>query len=90
MTYKVLLSPHAVSEYKKLPPAIKPEIQEGLDGLVKSPFAGPKVKRLKGRLREYFRYRVQDYRIVYTVDQKAAIVYVDYIQHRREIYRNFE
>ena len=90
MICKVRLSPHAVNEYKKLPSDIKPEIQEGLDSLAKSPFAGPKVKRLKGRLREYFRYRVQDYRIVYTVDQKAAIVYVDYIQHRREIYRNIK
>jgi len=89
VSYKVSLSPHAVREYKKLNPSLKPQIEEGLDAL-KQPLTGGKVKRLKGRLSEYFRYRVGDYRIVYSVDQKEKIVYVDYIQHRREIYRNIE
>lgn len=87
MTYKVQLSPHAVREYKKLDPSVKTHLQAGLDALQHSPLAGPKIKRLKGRLHQYHRYRVGDYRIVYIVDHRQHVVYVDYIQHRKEVYR---
>ena len=90
MSYKVLLSPHAIREYKKLNPAIQPQIQEGIDSLSKNPIQGAKIKRLKGRLREYYRYRSGDYRIVYTVNQKEHVIFVDYIQHRKDVYREAE
>ena len=90
MTYKVLLLPHAVRDYKKLNPSVKPKIQSAIDSLQNHPLSGPKIKRLKGRLREYFRYRVEDYRVVYTVVQEDKAVYVDYIQHRKDVYRNIE
>ena len=87
MTYRVRLSSHAIREYKKLDPSVKSHLQTGLDALQHHPLTGPKIKRLKGRLQEYYRYRVGDYRIVYMVDPRQGIVYVDYIQHRKEIYR---
>ncbi len=90
MSYKVILSPHAIREYKKLNPTIRPQIHEGIDSLSKNPVAGSKIKRLKGRLKEYYRYRSGDYRIVYAVNQKEHIVFVDYIQHRKDIYREIE
>ena len=90
MTYSVKLSPHAVRDYKKLPPPLKAAIQTALDSLQHHPVEGPKIKRLKGRLREYFRYRVGDYRVVYTVVQSEWVVYVDYIQHRKDVYRRLE
>lgn len=90
MTYKVELSPRAAKAYKKLDPSIKPHIQAAIDALEKSPLAGAPIKRLKGRLRQYHRYRVGDYRILYFVETRERIVFVDYIQHRKEVYRGFE
>lgn len=90
MTYDVRLSPHAVRAYQKLDPSVRPQIQAGLDALRHHPATGPKVKRLKGRLREYYRYRVGDYRIVYAIAHQEHAVYVDYIQHRKDIYRSME
>lgn len=87
MTYKVQLSSHAVREYKKVDPSVKPKLQSGLDALQGNPLSGPKIKRLKGRLHEYYRYRAGDYRIVYVVDQRAHVVHVDYIQRRKDVYR---
>ncbi len=87
MTYNVQLSPHAGGQYKKLDPSIKPHLQQALDTLQQQPLSGPKIKRLKGRLREYYRYRVGDYRVLYVVDQPTHTVYVDYIQHRKDVYR---
>ena len=90
MTYKVQLSPHAARQYKKLDPSVKPHISAGIDLLGHSPLAGGNIKRLKGRLHEYYRYRVGDYRIVYTVGQRDRAVYIDYIQHRKDVYRSIE
>ncbi|MBI4226920.1 MAG: type II toxin-antitoxin system RelE/ParE family toxin [Candidatus Omnitrophica bacterium] len=90
MTYRVQLSPHAVREYQKLDASIKPDIAAALDALQHQPLAGAKIKRLKGRLRTYYRYRTGDYRIAYVVDTKARLVSVDYIQHRGDIYRHME
>lgn len=87
MTYRTVLSVHALRQYQKLDPSVRSQIQSGIDALGESPSHGPKVKRLKGRLREYCRYRVGDYRVLYTADTVKHIVYVDYIQHRKEVYR---
>ena len=87
MTYKVQLSSHAVREYKKIDSSARPYLQAALDALQHNPPAGLKIKRLKGRLHSYHRYRVGDYRIVYSVDLRQRIVHVDYIQHRRDVYR---
>ena len=90
MSYQVKLSPHALRQYKKLAPAIKPQIQTALDSLQHHLPAGTKVKRLRGRLSEYYRYRMEDYRIIFTISHKERVVYVDFIDHRRQAYRDIE
>lgn len=90
MTYKVVLSPHAARDYRKLPPDILSQVRDALDVLTHEPIAGAKIKQLKGRLHAYHRYRVGDYRVVYVADRAAHVVYVDYIQHRRDVYRDID
>ncbi len=90
MSYKVKLSRHAAKTYEKLDPSIRPVLRDALDALQHKPLAGPKIKRLKGRLRQHLRYRAGDYRIIYTVLAKELIVYVDYLQHRKDVYRDFD
>lgn len=34
-----------------------------------------------------FRIRVGDYRIVYQIDDRNGIVLIDYIRHRKDVYR---
>ncbi len=88
MTYRLTLSPHAVRAYQKLDPSRKSRIQAALDSLLDQPLAGPQVKRLKGRLHEYCRYRVGDYRVIYSVAKEERVIYVDYVQHRKDVYRS--
>ena len=90
MAYSVQLSPHTVRQYKKLNPPIQQDVQRGIDTLQYSPQSGPKIKRLKGRLHEYFRLRIGDYRVVYTVASRDHVVYIDYLQHRKDIYRDID
>ena len=87
MAYNVKLSPRAARQYQKLDPSIQPRFHPALEALRCNPLSGPQVKRLKGRLHEYFRYRVGDYRFLYIVAQQERMVYVDYIQHRKDVYR---
>jgi mRNA interferase RelE/StbE len=44
-------------------------------------------KPLKGVLREFWRYRVGDYRIVTRIEDDRVLVLVVRIAHRREAYR---
>ncbi len=87
MTYRVQFSPHAIREYRALDPSIKPRIAAGIEALQQHPLSGSKIKRLAGRLKGYARYRTGEYRIVYVVDTQARAVRVDYIQHRKDVYR---
>jgi mRNA interferase RelE/StbE len=90
VSYSVQLSPHAVRAYQKLDPSVRSQVRAALDSLQQDPLTGSKIKRLKGQLREYLRYRTGDYRMVYTVDVKGRVVYVDYLQHRKDVYRQLE
>ena len=45
-------------------------------------------KSLKGSLREYWRYRVGDYRIICKIDDAVITVFVVDIGHRKDIYKN--
>ena len=40
--------------------------------------------------RPYLRVRSGDYRVIYSVDDRARVVTVAAVGHRREIYRSFE
>ena len=44
-------------------------------------------KPLKGVLREFWRYRIGDYRIVTRIEDDRVLVLVVRIAHRREVYR---
>ena len=90
MTYRVVFSPTASKSYRKLDPSIKPRIQAAIDALTVRPLAGPQITRLKGRLREYLRARAGDDRIVYAVSTHERTVYVEYLQHRKDVYRHLE
>jgi mRNA interferase RelE/StbE len=43
-------------------------------------------KRLKGELAEFWRYRVDDYRLVCRIEDEQLVVLVVRLGHRRDIY----
>jgi len=51
-----------------------------------NPFFGPNIKRLKGTFSDYYRYRIGDYRLFYTVNQEEVIVFVVALRHRQDAY----
>ena len=44
--------------------------------------------KLKGDKRDYYRIRVRNYRVVYSIEDEILLVLVVRVGHRREIYKN--
>ncbi len=84
MNYKVELETRARREFLRLPADIQERISDAIDDLQTNP-RPPGAKRLVGQ--EGYRIRKGDYRILYTVDDKAQLVRVYRVAHRREVYR---
>jgi len=85
MAYEVVLKPSAAREFRKLPKPIRKRIGKKIDELAENP-RPPDAKALAGE-EGFLRVRAGEYRIVYTVQDRALIVLVVRIGHRRDIYR---
>ena len=55
--------------------------------LRREPHFGPNIKRLKGELSDFYRYRIGDYRLFYTIDEQEVIVVVVDLRSRQDPYR---
>ena len=64
--YEVLLHPDAEKVYADADKVLARKIARCLQQLEKTPRAHPNIKVLKGSYAGYYRYRVGDYRVVYS------------------------
>lgn len=55
--------------------------------LRREPHFGPNIKRLKGELSEFYRYRVGDYRLFYTIEEDTVLVVIVDLRTRQDAYR---
>jgi len=82
--YEIRIARAAEKEMDKLPTAIHSRISRRILSLEDN--CRPRgVKKLSGR--NEYRLRVGDYRVLYTVDDKACVVTVFAVGHRGEVYR---
>jgi mRNA interferase RelE/StbE len=54
--------------------------------LRREPHFGPNIKRLKGDYSDFYRYRVGDYRLFYTIEEESVIVVVADLRSRQNAY----
>jgi mRNA interferase RelE/StbE len=85
MTCKVLFEPSAVRELGKLARDVQVRIMARIEALAKEPRPAG-VKKLEG-MKELYRVRAGDYRVVYQIQDERLVVLVVRIAHRREVYR---
>ena len=83
MSYEVILSRNALKFLKKLPPTDRERIKEALLKLSQNPWF-TQYKKLRGY--PFYRIRVGDYRIIYSVDEESKTVYVVRIGRRENVY----
>jgi mRNA interferase RelE/StbE len=84
MAYIVRLKPRAERELDGLPIGVARRIWQKLLTLEGEP-RPPGTSKLEGS--DGYRIRMGDYRIVYLIDDRAQVVDVVRVAHRREVYR---
>jgi mRNA interferase RelE/StbE len=84
MAYTVRLKPRAERDLDRLPFDVVRRIWRKLLSLEEEPRPTGSSK-LEGT--DGYRLRVGDYRIVYLVDDRARVIEVVRVAHRREVYR---
>jgi mRNA interferase RelE/StbE len=82
----VEILPSAQRELASLPSSEQKRINERIGRLATVP-RPPGITVLQGKKDTYYRLRVGDYRIIYQIQDKALVVLVIKIGHRREVYR---
>jgi len=84
MKYTVEITSSAQRQFKKLPE----DIQEHFIPKIFSLEATPRpVGTKKLQASDYYRIRMGDYRIVFSIEDKARLIKILDIGHRKDIYR---
>lgn len=85
MPAKYLSTEKSVRKHlKKLPFRVHEKIIKTFDVIQGNPLSGAK---LHGELKNYYKYRVGDYRIVYQFNSRTSTVIVVKVEHRQGVYR---
>lgn len=83
--YRVELKPSAARALRKLDADVQRRIIARVETLAENP-RPPGAERLEG-MRDLYRIRAGDYRIIYQVADKVLLVLVVRVGHRRDVYR---
>jgi mRNA interferase RelE/StbE len=76
---KAVNKPEFRKIYEKIRVYIYPQLRD-------NPYFGRNIKKLKGDLNDVYRYRIGDYRLFYSIDEKRIIVFVMDIIDRKDAY----
>ena len=86
MNYDVTWEQDAADALDKLDPTIIRRIIVRISWLVTN-FDNIKPQALTGTLKGYFKLRAGHYRIIYTINRGENEIVIEYIGHRRDIYK---
>ena len=85
VSYSLSYRPSVEKDLRSIPHALVARIIARMERLSSDPFPAQSTK-LQGAERLY-RLRIGDYRIVYEIDSEARHILVQYVRHRRDVYR---
>lgn len=84
MAYSVIIKPSAQKSILKLPMVIQTRILDALEELANDPRPDG-VKKLQGSC-DFYRIRIGDYRVIYSIQDKQLYIDVVAVGHRSSIY----
>lgn len=82
--YKITVKKSAAKELEDIPKKDLQKIIKRIQSLAQNP-RPQGAQKIPGQ--QHFRVRQGDYRIIYSIDDKALVVDIVKVGHRREIYR---
>ncbi|WP_062519518.1 type II toxin-antitoxin system RelE family toxin [Demequina silvatica] len=83
MTFRVEMRPQALKALRRIHPRDRTRIYAAIELLARDS-RPPASRRLVGS--DYFRVRVGDYRVIYSIDDGRLLILVLTVGHRREVY----
>jgi len=85
--YAVRLARDAQKAFEDADSALQRKLDRCWDALTRDPRRHPNIRKLKGKLSAYWRFRVGARRVIYRIDEQEQTVWVVTIEHRRDVYR---
>lgn len=85
-SYRIIFKPSVEKDLRTVPKQVAARVFQRIKDLADDPLPRQSLK-LAGA-EHLYRIRVGDYRIIYSVDQPAKQVIVQYVRHRRDAYRD--
>jgi len=84
LVYEIVIDDKVIKDLKKIDRLWQKKIVDKIKNtLATNPYTG---KKLVGNLSEFWRLRVGDYRVIYSIDDKIVTVEIMKISHRKEVY----
>ena len=84
--YKTILSPQALQDISKLDKAVAQRIIDKLEWLAEN-FDVLTPIALTGTLIDYYKLRVGDWRVIYSLKTESGTININRIKHRSEAYK---
>ena len=72
------------AKYSHLYKKIYDEVYPMLRG---NPFFGVHIKKLKGKFKDIYRFRIGNYRLFYKIEEKEALIFLIDIEDRQSAYK---
>jgi mRNA interferase RelE/StbE len=88
--FRLTIKGSARKELLALPPKISGQVERTIERLLDAYRAGERpqdVRKLQGTP-DIYRIDSGEYRILFTVDEDAAVISIRRVRHRRDVYRN--
>ncbi len=86
MTYRIEFRPAARRDLKDLPKDVVDRVGRKISALAENP-RPLGVEKLSGSEEGFYRIRIGDYRVLYTIQDKVLLIIIIKVRHRREVYR---
>lgn len=84
--FEIILSSKAKKFYASVDDELASKINAALDIISTQPYFGNNIKKLKGNFEGLYRYRIGNYRIVYSIEEQIKIVSIVWIGKRKDAY----
>jgi mRNA interferase RelE/StbE len=84
--YQIILTKKAQKIYENASPSLLNKLNRCFEQLQNNPHSHRNIKRLQGQLAGKFRYRVGDWRVIYSINEENQLVIISIIAARGEAY----
>ena len=86
MAWTIEYSAKAVKELKKIDKKAASTIIDYLNDIAQQEDPRSKGKALKGDKRQFWRYRVGNYRILCSIEDEELVILATHLGHRKDVY----